>query len=68
MKITHETVSAFARKNGTVTIMDTLGRATVLPSGERDSIGLVDEADRFQFQGKWYTRGEFEKVLDGPSS
>ena len=60
MKITHETVSAFARKNGTVTIMDTPGRATVLPSGERDSIGVVDE--------KWYTRGEFEKVLDGPSS
>lgn len=67
MKITFETVWEFVKKNDAVTIIDTQGNTRVLKSGERDSFDLVEKADRFQFQGKWHTRSEFEGVLDGAS-
>ncbi len=45
MKATYETVTAFARKHGTVKILDTQGKTRILPSGDPDSIELVENAD-----------------------
>jgi hypothetical protein len=61
---TYENLSAFVRKHGAITILDTQGRARKLPSGETDVLDVIDKADRFVFEGKWYSRSEFESLLD----
>ena len=67
MKATYETVTAFARKHGTVKILDAQGKTRILPSGDPDSTELVEKADKFWFQDKWYKRGEFETLLEKPN-
>lgn len=64
MDATYENLSAFVRKHGSVTILDTRGRARKLPSGETDVLDVIDKADRFVFEGKWYSRNEFEALMD----
>jgi len=64
MDATYENLSAFVRKHGSVTILDTQGRARKLPSGETDVFDVVDKADRFVFEGKWYSRNEFEALMN----
>lgn len=63
MTISHETVSAFVRECGPVSVLDTTGKVRRLNSGEPDWFDLIERADRFQFSGKWYTRREFEKLI-----
>ncbi len=64
MDATYENLNAFVRKHGSVTILDTQGRARKLPSGERDVLDVIDKADRCVFEGKWYSRNEFEALMD----
>ncbi len=64
MGATYENLSAFVRKHGSVTILDTQGRARKLPSGETDVLDVIDKADRFVFEGKWYSRNEFESLMN----
>jgi hypothetical protein len=64
VKATYESVTAFARKCGSVTILDTQGKARKLPSGDSDVFDLVEKADRFMFADKWYARDEFEALMD----
>lgn len=66
MDATYENLSAFVRKHGSVTILDTQGRATKLPDGDPDVLDVIDKADRFVFDGKWYSRNEFELFMDRP--
>jgi hypothetical protein len=61
---TYENLSAFVRKHGAITILDTQGRARKLPSGETDMHDVIDKADRFVFAGKWYSRSEFESLME----
>ena len=67
MEVNYGNVLNFAGKNGNVCIRDSRGTARVLKSGERDGIDLVQKADHFLFNGKWYTRDEFATLLDGES-
>ena len=64
MDATYENLTAFVRKHGSVTILDTQGRARKLPSGEPDVLDVIDRADRYVFVGKWYSRNEFEALMD----
>jgi len=66
MDATYENLSAFVRKHGSVTILDTQGSATKLPDGDPDVLDVIDKADRFLFDGKWYSRNEFELFMDRP--
>jgi hypothetical protein len=60
---TYKNLHAFAREHGSVTILDTEGRARKLPGGEPDVFDVIDKADRFVFEGKWYSRKEFEALM-----
>ena len=64
MEATYDNLSAFVRKHGSVTILDTQGRARKLPSGEADVLDVIDKADRFIFKGKWHSRNEFESLMN----
>ena len=68
MEVNYGNVLKFARTNGSVCIRDSRGTARVLKSGERNGVDVVKKADHFLFKGKWYTRDEFAKLLDGESS
>lgn len=64
MDATYENLIVFVRKNGSVTILDTQGRARKLPGGEPDVFDVIDKADRFVFEGTWYSRKDFESLMD----
>ena len=64
MRATYESLTKFVQKHGAVTVLDSQHRARELPSGEADIHDVVEKADRFVFQGKWYSRGDFEALLD----
>ena len=68
MEVNYGNVLKFAGKHGSVCIKDSRGTARVLKSGERDGVDVVKKADHFLYRGKWYTRDEFAKLLDGESS
>ncbi|HVB59054.1 MAG TPA: hypothetical protein VNE63_21825 [Candidatus Acidoferrales bacterium] len=64
MNLTYENLTAFVRKHESVTILDTQGRARKLPSGETDVLDVIGKADRFVVEDKWYSRDEFEALMD----
>lgn len=64
MDATYENVSMFVGRCGSVTILDTQGRARKLPNGEPDSHEIIEKADRFVFGDRWYSREEFESLME----
>ena len=64
MDVTYENLNAFVRRRGSVTVLDTQRRARVLPAGGTDTFDVIAKADRFVFEGRWYSRTEFEILLD----
>lgn len=68
MKATYETVTKFAQKYGTVKILDTKSQTRILPSGEPDTVELVEKADQFWFEDNWYKRGDFETLMERSST
>ncbi len=53
----------FVRKHGDVTVHSS-GKERKLKSGDFDTIDLVEKAERFEYQGKAYTRAEMEKLVE----
>jgi hypothetical protein len=53
----------FVSAHGSVTVISS-GKERKLNSGDLDSIDLVEKAERFLHEGKWYTKVEFEKLVD----
>lgn len=64
MEATYENLRVFVRRRGSVTVLDTKGRARKLPSGETDTFDVIANADRFVFEDKWYSRSDFEHLMD----
>jgi len=64
MPIDYRKLSAFVRKHGSVVILARRGRTRRLKSGDFDVFDLIEKADKFRFEGKMYTRAEFENLLD----
>ncbi len=64
MKITYQAVTQLVLKHGRVDAIDTKGETKMI-GDDPDSIELVEKtADKFRFNGVWYSRKEFGKVLD----
>ena len=64
MQITYKAVMRFVQKEGRVDVIDTEGKTKMLDDGP-DSIDLVERtANKFRFNGIWYTREEFGKLLE----
>lgn len=64
MTATYENLTDFVRKHGSIKVVDTRGRTRKLPCGEPDIYDVIDKADRFEFDGRWYSRSEFETLMD----
>jgi hypothetical protein len=64
MDATYENLHAFVRKHGSVTVLDAQGKARELPNGDPDIFDIIAKADRFLFAGKWYSRNDFERLMD----
>ncbi len=64
MALTYEKVREFVRKHGKTVALVPSKEARILPNGEVDSIHLVENAARFLFEGKSYSKAEFEKFVD----
>ena len=64
MEITFENLRGFARDYGAVSIMDSTGKVRRLFDGEPDVWELIRKADRFHYAGAWYSREDFEQLMD----
>jgi hypothetical protein len=67
MAINYESLREFARKNGNITLYAPTGEVTILKDGTFDLLGIIEKATAFIFEGKQYTRAQFEKLLANPT-
>ena len=64
MALTYADLSRFVRVHGDVKAFAEKGEITLLQSGEVDSVSFWEkDAVRFEYQGKSYTRDEFERLM-----
>lgn len=65
MAIKYGDVSRFARKYGDVKAFAEGGAVTLLRTGDIDTVEFFEkDAVRFEYEGKSYARGEFEKLVE----
>jgi hypothetical protein len=64
MTANYESVHRFVLKHGNVEIRDSAGKVRKLADGTADSWDLVDQANSFKFDGKWYSRNQFEELME----
>lgn len=53
----------FVRSRGGVKVYSS-GKERKLESGDFDTIDLVEKAERFEYEGKIYTKTEMEKLIE----
>jgi hypothetical protein len=69
MAITYRGLSEFVRQRGNVKAWAENSAVTLLPNGEIDAIELIErDATRFEFDGRSYSREEFEQLLSPPTA
>jgi len=65
MALRYEDVSRFARKYGDVKAFAKEGAVTLLRTGDIDTVEFFEkDAVRFEYEGKSYAPGEFEKLVE----
>jgi len=65
MALSYGDVSHFVRDNGDVKAFAERSQVTLLKSGGIDSVAFIEkDAVRFEYQGKSYSREEFEKIVE----
>jgi hypothetical protein len=64
MALTYGKLQEFVQKCGKVVALKPGDSVRILPNGEVDSIHLVENATIFLFEGKSYTKTEFENLID----
>jgi hypothetical protein len=62
-KVTAAAVAAFLIRHGSVEVVDLNGNIRHLQPELPDMGDLIVNANRFHFQGKWYTRTAFSRLL-----
>ena len=64
MALRYEDIHRFVRDNGDVKAFAEKGAVTLLRSGEIDSVAFFEkDAVRFRYEGKSYTRAQFERLV-----
>jgi hypothetical protein len=64
MAINYEALRQFARKNGDVRLFaPNKGEVVILKDGTPDLFDVIDRATVFTFDGRSYTREDFEKLM-----
>jgi hypothetical protein len=61
--IDYESLSKFVRANGTIKLYAPNGEVTILKDGTPQVFEAIENATTFVFDGKEYTRAQFEKLL-----
>jgi hypothetical protein len=65
MALKYEDIHLFVKENGDVKAFAEKGAVTLLKSGEIDSVAFFErDAVRFQYEGRSYTREQFERLLE----
>lgn len=65
MALKYEDIHRFVKENGDVKAFAEKGVVTLLKSGEIDSVAFFErDAVQFQYEGKSYTRAQFEQLLE----
>ena len=64
MRADYESVSRFVTKHGSVTMYDNQRNARTIADGGPDLFDFVEKADQFVYNGKTYSRAEFEVLLN----
>ena len=62
-KITPAAVTAFVVRHDSVKVVDLNGKFRILQPDVLDMPDLIVNANRFHFQGHWYTRAGFSRLL-----
>jgi hypothetical protein len=66
MAINYESLRKFAREKGNVRVYaPNKGEVVILKDGTPDLFDVIDRATVFTFEGKEYTREQFEKLMTG---
>ena len=64
MALSYGDVSRFVRDNGDVKAFAERSQVTLLRNGSIDSVAFIEkDAVRFEYEGKSYSRAEFEKSV-----
>lgn len=65
MALSYQDMSRFVRNNGNVKAFAERGEVTLLKDGSIDSVAFIEQdAVRFEHLGRWYSREEFEKLVE----
>jgi len=64
MAIKHDSLDTFVKEYGYVSVVDSKGTPKRVQSGDPHSLDLVENADKVFFQGRWYSRWEFEQIVE----
>jgi hypothetical protein len=64
MALTYGKLQEFVQRRGKVVALKPGDAVRILPNGEVDSIHLVENATMFLFDGRSYTKTEFENLVD----
>jgi hypothetical protein len=63
MAIDYEKLRQFARKNGDIKLYAPKGEITILKNGTEDLFSIIENATTFVFNGKEYSRKQFDELL-----
>jgi hypothetical protein len=65
MEINLENLRKFVASHGAqVEIVDSTGKTRKIRPDEPDIWELVEKADKFRVEGKWYSRADFAKLME----
>jgi hypothetical protein len=62
-KMDYAKLNKFVRSHGNVKIFSS-GKERKLVSGDFDTVDLVEKAEKFEYDGRSYTKAEMEELVD----
>jgi hypothetical protein len=62
-EISLDRLRTFVIKHGDIKVVDRTGHTRMLQPDVPDIFDLIDKADRFFYEGRWYTREGFQRLL-----
>ena len=63
-EITYQTLRDFVINHGILKIVDLTGKTRMLQPDVPDVWDMAEKATSFEYDGKWYTREGFSKLMD----
>lgn len=65
MEITVKSLGRLVTHCGSpISVVDSQGKTQIFSNGDPDIWELAEKADRFHYEGRWYSRTEIERLMD----